>query len=254
MSEWSVLAIPDYQTLMLPFLLVVGDSQDHVVNDIVDKLADEFRLTEEERTKPFSTGEPIFKNRVWWARSYLVKAGLLQSPGRGRIRITTRGLEALKKEPALIDNEFLKQYPEFLEFKYGMKRVTEDETVGEEEKESRTPQEIIELNHRRLRETLAQDLLEKVSSCSPTFFEKLVVDLLVRMGYGGSREDAGQAIGPSREVGGVDGVIKEDKLGLDVVYIQAKRWKDSVGLPIVSQFSGSLDKAKATKGVLITTS
>jgi restriction system protein len=249
------LAIPDHQSLMLPVLGSVADRNEHVVNDIVSKLADQYQLSDEDRSETLSNGETVFHNRVWWARTYLLKAGLIESPMRGKIRVTQTGLDVLQERPARIDNKFLMKFPGFVKWKLrpGTKRGVEMEIASGGE-ESGTPQDIIESNYRRMRDTLAEELLEKIKSSSPEFFEKLVVELLVAMGYGGSREDAGKVIGRSRERGGIDGVIKEDKLGLDVIYVQAKRWKDSVGLAVVSQFSGSLEKAKATKGVLITTS
>jgi len=234
---------------MLPLLKAVDDGEEHIVNEIVDNLADQFRLTESDRAATLSSGQRLFHNRAWWARTYLLKAGLLVSPARGKIKIRSRGLEVLRGAYSSIDYKFLMQFPEFVEWK--QKRGETEEEFG---KEGRTPQESIESDHRRLCEALAQELLEKVKGSSWEFFERLVIDLLVAMGYGGSRKDVGQAIGRGREVTGMDGVIKEDKLGLDVVYVQAKRWKGPVGVSVVSSFSGSLEKAKATKGVLITTS
>jgi len=179
------------------------------------------------------------------------KAGLLESTGRGKFRITNRGLEILRSNPTGINTRFLKQFPEFLEFQNLSRQENKQDEKDEEP--SRTPEEVLEGSYQDLRRDLAQELLNRVKNSSPRFFERLVVDLLVALGYGGSRRDAGQAVGQSGD-GGIDGIIKEDKLGLDVVYIQAKRWEATVGRPIVQAFAGSLEGQKARKGVLITAS
>jgi restriction system protein len=242
---------------MLPFLQTLDDGKEHTISDLIESIANRLHLTSKDRTELLDSGKRTrLSDRVWWVRTHFLKAGLLESTGRGRVRITQRGHQILKTNPTRVDMRVLKQFPEYVEFRSGKKsdnEVPEREETSELS-ETRTPQEIIETNHRALREALAQDLLEKVKSCSPEFFEKLVVDLLLAMGYGGSRKDAGKAIGSSREIGGIDGVIKQDQLGLDVVYLQAKRWDNPVGLAIVSGFGGSLDPVKARKGVLITTS
>jgi restriction system protein len=242
------MAVPDFQALMLPLLQIAGDDGDHHLSDAIDALAVQFRLSEEERRELLPSGRQAkFDNRVGWARTYLKKAGLLDSTGRGTFRIAERGLDVLKGSPPSIDVRFLARYPEFVEFKKATKREPEGEETGQ------TPEEALELGYQNLTRSLAQDLLERIKSCSPRFFENLVVDLLVAMGYGGSRKDAGQAVGQSGD-GGIDGIIKEDKLGLDVVYVQAKRWEASVGRPIVQAFAGSLEGQRARKGVFITTS
>jgi len=244
--------IPDYQTLMLPLLRIAGDEREHVLGDIIEFLADEFKVSQEERrTLLPSGGQEILDNRVAWARTYLKKAGLLESPGRGRIHITARGLQVLQGKPGRIDVRFLSRFPEFVEFKSGSARRTEPEQDVQGEPE--TPEEKLESSYQNLRRALAQELLERVRDCSPRFFERLVVDLLVAMGYGGTRKDAGQAVGQSGD-DGIDGIIKEDKLGFDVVYVQAKRWNTAVGRPIVQAFAGSLEGQRARKGVLMTTS
>ena len=250
------MTIPDYQSLMLPVLQAVGDGKEHVMNDILNALSDKFQLTNEEKNRTkLSGGETVFHNRVWWARTHILRAGLIESTQRGIIKITSRGLQVLQKAPRKIDNKFLRQFPEYRwKSRSDRTKTQHEERISAETAETRTPQEIIESNYRGLRQTLVQDLLDRIKGCSPEFFEGLVVDLLAAMGYGGSKEEAGEAIGRRREIGGIDGVIKEDRLGLDVVYIQAKRWENPVGRPVVSQFSGSLESTKATKGVLITTS
>ena len=242
------MAVPNFQSLMLPLLRIASDGQEYRLSKVIDTLALQFRLTDDDRRELLPSGmQAKFDNRVGWARTYLKKAGLLESTGRGRFRITERGLEVLRSNPADINTKFLRQFPEFVEFQKGKKQAKQ------EEEPDQTPEEILESSYQNLRRDLAQELLERIMNCSPRFFEKLVVDLLVAMGYGGSRKDAGQAVGQSGD-GGIDGIIKEDKLGLDVVYIQAKKWEGTVGRPIVQTFAGSLEGQRARKGVLITTS
>lgn len=245
------MSIPDFQSLMLPLLMLAGDRQEHILSETLDVLASQFELSEDERRELLASGrQATFDNRVGWARTYLKKAGLLEYTGRGRFRITERGIGVLAEQLSEINIKFLDRFPEFVEFRTKKKRLDDTEDEGEVEL---TPEELLESSYKGLRSELAQDLLQRVGECSPRFFEKLVVDLLVAMGYGGSRADAGRAVGGSGD-GGIDGIIKEDKLGLDAVYIQAKRWKDPVGRPVVQGFAGSLQGEKARKGVLITTS
>ena len=272
------MAIPDYQSCMLPLMRLASDGQEHIYGDAIELLAEQFHLTEQDRKELLPSGqEPRFDNRVGWAITYLKKAGLLERSGRGRFRISQRGVEVLNQNPANINTRFLRQFPEFLEFQ----RKTDSKQDGNDAELSQaplvqvasspnrhrnglqeapvevelrqTPQEILDASYQSLRRTLAQDLLERVKASPPRFFENLVVDLLVGMGYGGSKKDAGQAVGQSGD-GGIDGIIKEDKLGLDAVYIQAKRWDGTVGRPVVQAFAGSLEGQRARKGVLITTS
>lgn len=240
--------IPDYQHLMTPLLVVSRDGKEHTLGDVIEKIALQLRLSDQDKKELLPSGQATFANRVGWARTYLKKAGLLEPTGRARFRITERGLDVLKDHATDLNTEFLTRFPEFNEF-----RAATRTQKGEEVSGSQTPEETLELGYQRLKQALAQDLLERVKKSPPEFFEQLVVDLLVAMGYGGSKKDAGQAVGGSGD-GGVDGTIKEDKLGLDVVYIQAKRWKDNVGRPTVQAFAGSLDGVRAKKGVLITTS
>jgi len=243
------MAVPDYQSLMLPLLRVAGDGQEHSLRDVIDGLALQFGLTDKDRRELLPSGRQAkLDNRVGWARTYLKKAGLLESTGRGRFRVTERGLEVLRADPKAIDVRFLEQFPEFVQF-----RTRKKQDTGVEEREDETPEEMLEASYQSLRRDLADHLLERVRLCSPEFFERLVVDLLVAMGYGGSRKDAGQAVGQSGD-GGIDGIIKEDKLGLDAIYIQAKRWKGTVGRPVVQGFAGSLAGQRARKGVPITSS
>jgi len=181
-----------------------------------------------------------YNNRVSWPRTYLTKAGLLTSPRRGFHQLTDRGREARAANPSKIDLTFLSQYAEFLAFKALRRETVGGSVVPDTAAESATPQEELEAAYQRIRAELEAELLDRLKKCSPAFFERLVVDLLVRMGYGGSRQDAGRAIGRSGDEG-IDGIIKEGKLGLDVVYIQAKRWNDTtVGRPEIHRFVGAL--------------
>lgn len=246
------MVVPDFQSIMLPLLKITGDSREHTLRETIDALSLLFLLSDEDKKELLPSGrQQKFANRVGWSRTYLKKAGLLESTGRGKFRITESGLDVLKSNPPQIDVKFLEQFPSFLEFK-------ECSSTGNKTAEScaevnKTPEEMLESSYLELRESLAQELLDRIRRCHPEFFEKLVVDLLVAMGYGGSLKDAGKAIGKSGD-GGVDGIIKEDKLGLDVVYIQAKRWENTVGRPVVQAFAGSLMGLMARKGVLITAS
>lgn len=241
--------IPTYDELTVPFLKLLRDNGELPIKEIVERLADHAQLNDAERNQLLQSGQRIIANRVGWARTHLKKAGLIESPVRGRQRITQAGLDALAENPQKIDRQFLLRYPSFVEF---IRRQPEDtETVAEEAARS-TPEELLETSYQSLRNALADDLLDRVQSCSPQFFERLVVELLVAMGYGGSLADAGQAIGRSGDAG-IDGIIKEDRLGLDVVCIQAKRWRGSVGRPEVQAFAGSMEGYRARKGVLITT-
>jgi len=247
--------LPDFQTIMLPFLEYVGDKKEHSLQELREKLAIDFNLSKEERMQFLSSGkQTIFDSRVGWVRTYLKKAGLLEYIRKGYFRITNRGLKVLKNPPNKIDTKFLKQYPEFLEFIKSTKIVDTDITKYIEKiLEVKTPEDLIEAGYRKLDKGLVSDLLERIKKCTPGFFESLVVELLVRMGYGGSIEDAGRAIGRSGDEG-IDGIIKEDKLGLDVIYLQAKKWEGPVGSSEIQKFAGALLGKKAKKGVFITTS
>jgi restriction system protein len=248
------MTIPDFQTVMLPILQVAGDNQEHAIGDVIETLAGYFALSDEERKELLPSGRQFrFDNRIHWATTYLRKASLLQSTGRGRFSITERGLQVLNSNPPRIDKKFLEQFAEFGEFQ--LRSRQDNEIAPVEEVSNQSPEEILETSYQNLRNELAEELLVRIMDCSPRFFEKLVVDLLVAMGYGGSRKDAGQALllGQPGD-GGVDGIIKEDRLGLDVVYVQAKRWESVVGRPVVQAFAGSLEGFRARKGVLISTS
>ena len=247
------MTVPDYQSIMLPLLEYAGDGKEHLLRRAYDDLAQFFNLTEEERQELLPSGrQSTFENRVGWARTYLKKAGLLSSPKRAHFQITQKGQDVLKAKPNTINVAFLKQYPEFLEFQTKSNKAGPT-TAGLSEEQEITPEESMEASYIKLRDDLADELLETIKSCTPSFFERLVVDLLVKMGYGGTRKDAGMAIGRSGD-GGIDGIIKEDRLGLDVVYIQAKRWEGTVSRPEIQKFAGALLGQQARKGVFITTS
>ena len=248
------MAIPDYQTCMLPFLRWLGDGQEHSLRDAEEALAANFKLTETERAELLPSGQQgIFKNRIGWARTYLKKAGLLEAPKRGVFKITDRGSRTLASNPARIDGKYLEQFKEFMEFREAARTAAGNADLPEALSPTATPEEVIELAHQGLREQLGQELLARILSCSPSFFEQLVVELLVKMGYGGSRRDAGERIGQTGD-GGIDGIIKEDRLGLDTIFIQAKRWQGTVGRPEIQKFVGALQGQRARKGVFITTS
>jgi restriction system protein len=247
------MAIPDYQTVMLPLLRFAGDQQEHSLREAIDQLADRFNLTEEEKKDLLPSGQQeIFKNRVGWARTYIKKAGLLETTRRGHFKITERGMKVLKQNPTKVDVNFLDQFEEFRHFR-ALRHNKIEEGGVEEETPERTPEEALESAYKQLRDNLANDLLQQIKSCSPGLFEKIVVELLVKMGYGGSRHDAGRAIGKTGDEG-IDGIIKEDRLGLDIIYIQAKRWENTVSRPEVQKFAGALQGQRARKGILITTS
>jgi restriction system protein len=248
------MAIPDYQTCMLPFLRFLGDGVEHTLRDAEDAVATTFGLTPVERAELLPSGQQgIFRNRVGWARTYLKKGGLLESPRRGVFKITTRGQEVLASDPKRIDAKYLERFPEFMAFRDAGKQGATGPVPSPAVPLDATPEETIEVAYEELRAQLSQDILVKILSCSPAFFEQLVVELLVKMGYGGSRKDAGERIGQTGD-GGVDGIIKEDRLGLDTIFLQAKRWQGVVGRPEIQKFVGALQGQRAKKGVFITTS
>ncbi len=245
--------IPTYQALMLPLLRYLADGEQQRLRDLIDHLAQEFSLTVEERRQLLPSGQqPIFDNRVGWARTYLKKAVLLESPRRGWVRITQRGLDVLKQNPERIDIDFLKQFEEFRAFIAHSSTTTVTNDVMPSDNTG-SPEELLEQAYETLKQNLLAELLEQVKEASAAFFERLVVELLVRMGYGGSFQEAARTIGRSGDEG-IDGIIKEDRLGFDVVYVQAKRWGQTVGRPEVEKFAGALQGQRARKGVFITTS
>jgi restriction system protein len=249
------MAVPDYQSLMIPVLKACADGTTVRASEVSKRVATALSLTESDLAELLPSGKAkLFSNRAGWARTYLLKAGLLSQPKRAFYQITDRGRQPLAAGLDKIDAKYLKQFPEFLAFiaPHGPAGDgDEGDTVGPSY--PKDPLEMIEGGYASIRAELAVDLISQIKACSPEFFEQLVVDLLVAMGYGGSRADAGHAVGGSGD-GGIDGIIKEDRLGLDAVYIQAKRWEGNVGGPVVQAFAGSLMGQKASKGVMITTS
>ena len=244
--------IPDYQTCMLPLLKYAADNKEHKLADAVEDLSNQFGLTVEERKEllPSKTQEVIF-NRIGWARTYMKKAGLLEDTRRGVFKITERGQAVLGENLERLSTKYLRKFDEFNEFQ---KKHNEKDSKSESDVISEaTPEEMLESGYTKLSENLVDDILVNIAKCSPSFFEHLVVDLLVHMGYGGSFSEAAQVVGKSGDEG-IDGIIKEDKLGLDTIYIQAKRWKGVVGRPEIQKFAGALLGQKASKGVFITTS
>lgn len=249
------MAIPDFQTLMLPVLKILGDNQEHKNLDVVEAVTSQFNLSEEERNELLPSGGMTYiYNRTLWARTYLKKAGLVSYPQRGFVKITEKGLEVLNQNPEKINMQFLKQFDEYSEWiensKSSVSTNDESETIEESIK---TPEEMISDSMHILNKTLADDLMDKISENSPMFFENLVAELLIKMGYGSTKQDILQNAGRSGDEG-IDGIIKEDVLGLDKIYIQAKRWQGTVGRPEIQKFAGALQMQNASKGIFITTS
>jgi len=247
--------IPDFQSIMLPLMEIASDKNIHAFRDVINQLIQKYNLSDEEKNELLPSGkQPIFENRTGWAKTHLKKAGLLIYPKRGCIQITERGLSFLANKPDKIDMRVLKQFDEYNEF-INITNVNRDNDDTINEIETHTPEELMETAFQNIKRTLADEILEKIHNVSPSFFEKLVVDLIVKMGYGGSANDAGKAIGKANDEG-IDGTIKEDKLGLDVIYIQAKRWKEGnvVGRPELQKFVGALAGQGAKKGIFITAS
>lgn len=249
--------IPSYEEIMLPLLNLLSDKQEHTLQEADDALAKHFKLTDLDRDELLPSGQqPIFRNRLGWARTYMKKAGLLATPSRAKFIITEKGIDLLKEKPKEITSKFLKRYPEFIEFQ-SIKKIKDNVIEQSFEISSiidgKTPEEALEYAYQKLKSELAKEVIDVVKNCTPAFFEKLVVDLIVRMGYGGSRKDAGQALGKTGD-GGIDGIVKEDKLGLDTIYLQAKRWENSVPVKEIRDFTGALASKKAKKGIFITTS
>jgi restriction system protein len=248
--------VPDYQSLMLPVLRAAAGGEQRI-GAVVQRLGEELGLSEAARAALLASGrQTIFANRVHWAKTYLAKAGLVEATKRGHFRLTQRGADVLAASPERIDNRFLSRFEEFRQFTDRSAQPTDDEVVPEPaDAAEQTPDEIMRAAHRRIEAALAEDLLDRVRAAPPDFFERLIVNLLLAMGYGGSAAEAGRALGRSGD-DGVDGVIDQDALGLDRVYIQAKRYAagNSVGPGAIRDFFGSLDRHKAAKGLFVTTS
>ena len=248
------MSIPDFQSIMLPFLQVLSDGQERSMKEMVDSLAQRFSLTDTELEELLPSGQQtIFSNRVAWTKTHLKNAGLVDNPSRGRVRLSSDGSRILADAPARVDVRYLRQFENYRTFT-GQNKDTSDQvvpTLETEEPAASTPQELFESSFRQMRDALAEELLDRLLECPPQFFERIVVKLLQAMGYGGQFGE-GKVTNYSQD-GGIDGVIYEDKLGLDLVCIQAKRWQGTVGRPVVQSFVGSMDMIRAKKGVVITT-
>ncbi len=249
------MAVPDFQSLMMPLLRLSGDGVEHAFKDAVEAIAVEFKLTPEERHELLASSSrtTLFYNRLAWAKTHMTMAGLLQAPRRGVFCITQRGRELLVRQLARIDLKTLQQFPEYERARRGDVQASAENVVQVVTASELTPEEAIERAHLSLRNDLSRELLEFIMQCSPAFFELLIIKLMIKMGYGGSREEVGKAVGRSGD-GGIDGVINEDRLGLDAIYLQAKRWSNVVGRPEIQQFVGALAGQRANKGVFIATS
>jgi restriction system protein len=247
------MAVPDFQSFFKPLLELASDGEEHSVREAREVIAKNMNLSEADLSELLPSGtQTKFDNRVAWAKSYFVQAKVLESTRRAYFQITDRGRELFAKGHPRIDIRVLDQYPEFVEF-HSVNRDTDSQTLPEvAPTPTETPEEILQKAHQSIRNELGAELLNRVKSNSPRFFESLVVDLMIAMGYGGSRADAGKAIGQIGDEG-VDGIIKEDRLGLDIIYLQAKRWEGTVGRPEIQRFVGALHGKRAKKGVFITT-
>lgn len=245
------MTIPTKDQLYLPILEYSKDGKEHKLKDTRLYLEEYFQLTPEEKAERLTSGQLKFANRTGWARTHLKKAGLMETTRNGYAKITQEGLKVLKEKPEKLDDKYLQKYPTYRKF-LNIEQPTQIETQITNTENS--PEEIIENQFKIINKSLAEDLFESIINNTPEFFEKLVVDLLIAMGYGGFREEAGHTVGKSGD-GGIDGIIDEDKLGLNQIYIQAKKFKEQViGRPEIQKFAGALDGQKATKGVYITTS
>jgi restriction system protein len=248
------MAIPDYQTLMLPFLRLLAGGAEHRLSEITESLSLEFQLTEAERNQLLPSGnQAIMRNRVGWACTYLKKAVLLDSPRRAVFQITDRGRDILSDNPEKITARYLRRFEEFCEFQ-NITLSLKEVTVGLDTEENQTPTEAIEAAFNTLNNDLAAEVLDSIKRQAPQFFEHLVVKLMQAMGYGGWSKDSGQATQYTSD-GGIDGIINEDPLGLETIYLQAKRYSDNaIGRPDIQAFVGALEMRRARKGVFITTS
>ena len=246
------MAVPDFQSFFKPLLEIAADGKEHSMKEARELIAQKMNISEEDIKELLPSGtQTKYDNRIAWAKSYFVQAKVLEAPRRAYFRITERGLELLKKGYERIDVKILNQYPEFVEF-HTVKSTPEIQSEQQEALQLETPEETLQKAYQNIRGDLAAEILDKVKGNSPQFFERLVVDIMVALGYGGSRADAGKSIGQSGDEG-IDGIIKEDRLGLDVIYLQAKRWDGTVGRPEIQKFVGALHGKRAKKGVFITT-
>lgn len=243
------MAVPDFQSFFKPLLDIASDGKEHSMKEVRERISKDFNLSHVDLSELLPSGtQTKFDNRVAWAKSYFVQAKILESPRRAYLLITERGMHLYSQGHTRIDIKILSQYPEFVEFH----NPSKNNKAQHPDQPAETPEEILQKAYQSIRNDLAGEILDRIKSNTPSFFENLVVDLMVAMGYGGSRSDAGQSVGKSGDEG-IDGIIKEDKLGLDVIYLQAKRWEGTVGRPEIHKFVGALHGKRAKKGVFITT-
>lgn len=248
------MALPDYHVLMLPLLKLVDKRGTLKLRDAQQSIIDQFELTEEEKNTLLPSGkQTAIYNRIGWAGTYLRKSGLVSQAQRGMMEITPRGKKVLSENLASLNPKYLEKFAEFRQFKSTVTDSPSTQIINSIVASAGTPEEILEQAHAELKNQVLTDIAEKLKSCSPKFFENLVVDTLVQMGYGGSRKEAGKVIGGSGDEG-IDGIINEDRLGLDLIYLQAKRWEATIGRPEIQKFAGALQGKRAKKGVFITTS
>jgi restriction system protein len=256
------MSIPSHEEAMLPVLQTLANGEEQHRRALAESMANHFSLTADERAQMLSSGKaPRILSRTGWALTYLKQAGLVGSPRRGTYEITSAGKDVLAAAPVSIDNDFLMRFEGFRDFR-ARSRPEEATSVIATEAPSRVrpqrigeepPDEALDSAYNRLRATVEAELIETVKRADPAFFEELVIDLLVHMGYGGNRAEAARAVGRSGD-GGIDGVIDEDRLGLDSIYVQAKRWESCIGRPEIQKFAGALQGQRATKGIFLTTS
>jgi len=250
------MSIPDFQTLMRPLLELHRDKKEHINRDLVSHLAGQFQLTEDERREMLPSGRAkMFDNRVGWAKTYIANAGLIEAPKRGISVITEQGLSLLSEHEGPINLKVLNGLNGNRPVR-GKKRTTNAEvelSTDDMPEGAETPEEALENAYLQIRDDIERKLIQKILDNPPDFLERVIIDLVLKMGYGGNRKDAGEAIGRSGDEG-IDGIIKEDPLGLDIIYLQAKRYEGTVGRPDIQKFAGALQGQRAKKGIFITTS
>lgn len=250
------MAVPKFDELFKPFLEFASDGEVHSVSDAREEIAKRLNLTEDDLSEMISNGRVSkFAAFLGWVKAYLKQAELIEDVKRGHFKVTQRGLDVLRENPRPFDSKYLMKFEEFRRFQNRKKQATDDKGDASSNGISVqvSPEEQIESAFSEIKDKLSDELLVTVKSCSSAFFERLIVDVLIAMGYGGSRKEAGQSVGKSGD-GGIDGIIKEDRLGLENIYLQAKRWEGSVGSPEIHKFVGALHGKQATKGVFVTTS
>lgn len=249
------MAVPDFQSYMTPILHFLSQHQEQHLNVVREAMTEYFQLTDDDLHEILPSGKQTkHYNRVNWALTYMKQAGLLSSPRRGFYKITPLGQEVVSSN-SHVNTAFLRQFESFVQFQLASNssNTTDQRRQIDVQPSDTTPDELLERGYSELQDTLAAELLDRLKQVSPAFFEQVVIDLLLAMGYGGSQPEAAQRVGQSGD-GGIDGIINEDRLGLDVVYIQAKRWESNVGARDIRDFAGGLEERRASKGIFITTS